>query len=153
MGRCWIRLRFASVALAGACALLGSCGGSNHGACGYDAGPSDGAPNAEGGSGMLVIGGMITNCPLADSLGISPNELDVGEGGMAILTATASVPNQGTPTFSWSAPSGVFGQPDASTTTFECTESGMVTVTVTVSYDGCQNQIAGVVACLAPDGG
>jgi hypothetical protein len=157
MGRWRIGIRFPVAALAawGAFALLAGCGSSNHAnTCAtIPPGPSGDAGLDAGGSGMLVIGGMVTNCPIADSLTISPNELDVGQGGTSTLSVTASVPDEGMPTFVWTAPSGIFGSPDAPTTTFQCTVAGDINITVTVSYDGCQNQLSGIVTCLAPDGG
>ncbi len=155
MGRWRVGMKLASVALAacGACRLLGGCGGGHSTTCSVDAGPGGSSSGSQNGMGMLIIGGMVTNCPLADSLSIAPNELDLGQGGMATLAVTASVPDEGMPTFQWSAPSGIFGQPDAPTTTFECTEAGDIRVTATVSYDNCQNQLSGTVTCLAPDGG
>jgi hypothetical protein len=112
----------------------------------------DGGPN--GGTGMVIVGGMVTNCPTVTSLSIQPNELDVGAGGTATLTATVTLPIEGgAPVLSWSAPSGIFGQPDSATTTFQCTVPGVVTITVIATYDGCGTSLSGMITCLAGDGG
>jgi hypothetical protein len=83
---------------------------------------------------------------------IAPNELDVGAGGAAMLSATATAPWGGVPVLAWSAPSGTFGDPTASTTTFQCTAPGMVTVTLTATYQGCSTQQTGTITCLGAGG-
>jgi hypothetical protein len=101
---------------------------------------------------MIVVGGSVANCPTVNSLSMAPSELDVGGGGTAVLVATATVPAGGTPTFSWSAPSGILG-PNEAMTTFQCTVVGDVVITVTATFDGCSGDLTGVMTCLAPDGG
>jgi hypothetical protein len=158
MGRWRISMKLALAALAasGGCVVLASCGGGSHTTpCSQNPiqAPSDASADS-GGMGMLIIGGMVTNCPLPDSLTIQPNELDLGKGGMAVVTATAVTPDEGMPTFQWTAsPGGVFADPGNPTTTFQCTVGGMITLTVTVTYDNCMNQLSGFITCLAVDGG
>jgi hypothetical protein len=86
---------------------------------------------------------------------VAPNELDVGAGGTATLSAVASAPFGGVPVLLWTAPSGLFGDPTAATTTFQCTVPGTVTVTLTATYQGCSTQQTSPISCLAPgaDGG
>ena len=134
--------------------LLSGCGGRNgSSSCGSSGGNADEGDGGDGGGGRIVGTGTVTNCPTITSVSISPNELDLGAGGQATLTATASVPFNGIAGLSWSAPSGAFGDPNAAATTFQCTAPGMVTVTVTATYDGCSTQQSGEITCLAPDGG
>jgi hypothetical protein len=101
-----------------------------------------------------VVGtGTVTNCPTIEWVTIAPNELDVGAGGVATLSAKATAPFGGIPVLGWSAPSGAFGDPSAATTTFQCTLPGAVTLTLTATYEGCSTQQGGVISCLAPSTG
>jgi hypothetical protein len=154
--RAWSWIASSALAASGSCALLAGCGHKPPN-CMPDGGPGDGGgdggPQDEGGFGSINVGGMVENCPTITSIGIAPNELDLGGGGMATLTATATVPIGGMPMFSWDAPSGIFGQPDQPVTTFECTAAGDVTVTVTATFEGCSTHLSGVITCLEVDAG
>jgi hypothetical protein len=134
-----------SVALGAAALGLGACGrGEQVNNPPPDAGEDD-APGSVG------VDAEVVNCPTVDSLGISPSELDVGSGGFATVSASASVPLGKPPLYMWSATSGVFGNAVQPTTSFSCTQAGIVTITVTASFDGCNNSADGVIACLAVD--
>jgi hypothetical protein len=141
------------VAAALAVLLVGCGGGNGSSSCGPGGGNADEGDGGEGGGGRIVGTGTVTNCPTITWMSIVPSELDLGAGGQATLTAMATAPFGGVPTLAWSAPSGTFGDPTAGTTTFQCTEPGAVTVTVTATYQGCTAQQSGVITCLAPDGG
>jgi hypothetical protein len=122
-----------------------------------DAGP-EATPDLEGGrfdvsTGGVMVGGSVDNCPMIVALGAAPNELDLGAGGVAMLTVQAIAPFNGMATFLWSAPSGTFGAPTAAMTTFACTQAGIIPVTVTASYQGCDDHMSVNVTCLAVDGG
>jgi hypothetical protein len=90
-------------------------------------------------AGQVALVGGSTNCATVESVLANPGETTVGSSVM--LTASANGPDPSSLTFSWSAPSGTFGTATASTTSFTCTASGSVVVTV-VSGDG-----------AGPDGG
>ena len=147
-----------ALAAAASCLLLAGCGNKTPPNCDMDGGPGvdgggDDGSQSEGGTGTITVGGTVANCPTVTSLGIAPNELDLGAGGVAMLTATATVPIGGMPTFSWSAPSGVFGQPNDPVTTFACTAAGAITITVTATFEGCDGRLTGVITCLDVDAG
>jgi hypothetical protein len=140
--------------VAAAFAVLIGCGGGNSSSsCGSSGGNADEGDGGEGGGGRIIGTGTVTNCPTITWVSIVPNELDLGAGGEATLTAMATAPFGGVPTLAWSAPSGTFGDSTAAMTTFQCTGPGAVTVTVTATYQGCSTQQGGVITCLAPDGG
>jgi hypothetical protein len=122
------------------------------GACGTEEHVGESSPDAgKDGPGAVKVGAKVVNCPTVDELGISPSELDVGAGGFAMVSASASVPLGKPPTYAWSATSGVFGNRVMPTTTFACTQAGIVTITVTASFDGCSNTADGVITCLDVD--
>ncbi len=123
------------------------------GACGYT--PWVGASDAgqDGAQGAVEVVGTASDCPSVTGLGISPAELDLGTGGAATLTAFASLPGSAQPTYAWTAPSGVFGDASAPTTTFECTAAGDVSLSLTVSFGGCSAAVAGTLACVDRDAG
>jgi hypothetical protein len=135
--------------------LLEGCGGNGSSSCAAGGSPpADEGDGGEGGGGRIIGTGTVTNCPTITWVSIVPNELDVGAGGEATLSAMATAPFGGIPVLLWSAPTGTFGDPTAATTTFQCTAPGMVTVTLTASDQGCSTQQSGVITCLASgDGG
>lgn len=92
-------------------------------------------------------------CPGLFTVLVVPAKVDVG--GSAALTATAPPGMDGGATaLSWSAPSGVFSDPRATRTTFQCTAAGNVTLTLTVMQAGCGETLRAQVECLGPgDGG
>jgi hypothetical protein len=91
------------------------------------------------------------SCPAITLLGIAPAELDVGAGGAATVSATATLPGgQAAPVW-WSATGGHLDDPSAASTTFECTAGGIVTVTATATNAGCSDHASGTVACLDLD--
>lgn len=96
-------------------------------------------PASEAGSAQ--INAAAYSCASISSIAASPTEVNVGAS--AALSATASGPGAdgGAITFSWTATSGTFDTPNASSANFSCTTAGAATVTLTVS-DG-----------LVPDGG
>jgi hypothetical protein len=155
--RGWQQIASGVIALVAACGLVAGCSAHNQTSCAMPDGgsaPGDGAQaQGDGGIGNISVGGTVTNCPFISSISIAPNELDVGAGGQATVFASATVPGGGTPTFSWSAESGVFGTPSAPETTFECTVPGIVKLTVTATFDGCDARLSTAITCLAADGG
>ena len=96
-------------------------------------------PASEAGSAQ--INASAYSCASVSSIAASPTEVNVGAA--VALSATASGPGAdgGAISYAWSAPSGTFDAPNASSANFSCTTAGPVTVTLTVT-DG-----------LVPDGG
>ncbi len=142
-------------AAAGSAALATGCGSNGaQSTCSIDAGP--GSPEAGGdgsGGGSLTVGGTFDPCPTVTSLSISPNELDVGAGGAAVLTATAVVPDGRLPIYTWSATSGTLDDPHAAMTTFRCSVPALVSIAITASNAGCSDHLGGSVTCRAVDAG
>jgi hypothetical protein len=132
--------------------LLEGCGGNGSSSCAGGP-PADEGDGGEGGGGRIVGTGTVTNCPTITWVSIVPNELDVGAGGVATLTAMATAPFNAIPVLQWSAPTGIFGDPSAATTTFQCSAPGVVTITLTATDQGCSAQQSGVITCAAGDGG
>ena len=90
-------------------------------------------------------------CPRIDSLSVIPDQVDVGSPYPIPLAAVADVPGGAMPLYSWSAPSGSFGDASAPLTTFMCTAPGVVPVSCTASYDGCADELSVPVTCGASD--
>jgi hypothetical protein len=82
-----------------------------------------------------------------------PDRAEVGRA----VTVTATAPNgteAGMSVLSWSALSGTFSDPSASTTSFVCTAPGPVTITLKATQERCSETLDASVTCLAPaDGG
>jgi hypothetical protein len=70
------------------------------------------------------------NCGVLDSIAASPSEITVGSS--VDLTAVAAGVDPTALTYAWSAPSGSFGAPSATNTSYTCTAPGVVTLTVAV---------------------
>ncbi|HEX3772150.1 MAG TPA: hypothetical protein VHV30_14840 [Polyangiaceae bacterium] len=82
-------------------------------------------------AGAAAIGAQTYACAVVGGASANPNETTVGFS--VGLSATAIAPNPASLTYAWSAPSGSFNAPGASTTDFTCAAAGPVAVTVTVS--------------------
>jgi hypothetical protein len=82
------------------------------------------------GGALVTFSGSFTNCASIASISVDPSEVIVGAA--TTLGATASGPDPGALTYTWSAPSGSFGDASASTTSFTCTAAGAVLVTLAV---------------------
>ena len=76
---------------------------------------------------------------------ILPQRLVAGES--ATLSALAVDVDSNNLSFSWSAPTGIIGDASSANTTFACTEPGSVTLTLTVSDDGCSDVVELDVRC------
>jgi hypothetical protein len=105
-----------------------------------------------GGQVLVGIGVSCNDTPLVDVL-VSPIAATVGS--YVIGRAGSARPDGGPLTFTWSAPSGTFSDPNASQTNFTCTQVGPVKVTLQVADDEmCQQSYTSTVTCLpGPDGG
>lgn len=86
-----------------------------------------------------------TECPVLESPPIEPLELALGE--RLALGAAARSSKDARLNYSWEASSGTLGSPDEAATTFECTEEGVVTLTVRVSDGTCGDVAALDVVC------
>jgi hypothetical protein len=109
-------------------------------------------------SGLVSFMGSLTSCATIQSIDVNPSETTVG--GVVTLDATASGVDPAALTYAWSAPSGSFGSPGASSTTFTCTTPGTVLVTLAVgdgaTGDGgvpCGDTEGFTVQCDASDAG
>jgi hypothetical protein len=134
-------------------AALTACGGEASRCPLEDSGASDDSSEGDGGTGAVVVHGTFSNsiCPALSPLGASPDN-----GGFVDLTATVSdtPPNEGVPTFNWSATNGIFKNPHALDTTFQCVAIGVVTLTLTVSLGDCHQQASLDLHCdVLPGGG
>ena len=119
-----------------ALALLPACGSPERQHCGDDD------------HGCVAVNASAHVCPTVTSMGIAPAELDLGGGGTSTLTAFAAQPGGGAPAVHWTAKSGTFGDPFATTTTFACTVAGVVAVTVSVTNGTCGDRLSGAITCL-----
>jgi hypothetical protein len=88
-------------------------------------------PPSEAGSALVT--GTLYSCASVSSLSASPAEVNVGSSVALSATATGPGADAGTLSYAWSAPSGTFDTPSASSANFTCTVAGPVTVTLTVS--------------------
>lgn len=122
-------------------------------ACGVSEQPVELAEEDAGSEGSISVAVTYQDCPRIDSLSVSPDEMPVGSPYPIALAVGVKVPGAATPTYSWSAPSGSFGDAGAPVTTFECTAPGIITVSCTVSNDGCQDKLSVPVVCAPSDGG
>jgi hypothetical protein len=82
------------------------------------------------GSQVTLVNGTNFDCAAWNNVSASPTETTVGN--QVMLTATAAGPVPANLTYSWSAPSGSFGNSSAANTTFSCTAVGAVNVTLVV---------------------
>src|SRR5262249_42712538 len=100
--------------------------------------------------GRLSVKANVVNCPTITSFEVAPTQL--GPGQIAHVSATAI--DVDTPvsdlTFSWTAPVGSFADPSAPETTYTCEGPGAVTITLTVSDDGCSDTTAVPISCSGP---
>jgi hypothetical protein len=84
-------------------------------------------------TGSVMITGAINICPAIDGISATPSEVIVGS---TLALGGAAHDTDGAPaalTYAWSAPSGTFSSATAQNPMFKCTESGTVTVSLTVS--------------------
>ena len=81
-------------------------------------------------AGSVLVNGSTFNCGTANSITASPAETTVG--GSIAVVGSATGPNPGGLTYSWSAPSGSFDTPTAATANYTCSVAGSVTLTLTV---------------------
>lgn len=121
--------------------------------CGGTRAPCDGgggdAPNDVTGDdapGALQITTTVgeTACPTVNPFGVGPDN-----GGMIALDATLSgdAPDGETIMVDWSATAGTFSDPHSLDTTYFCAAAGIVTVTLTASLPGCQQQASAALTC------
>ena len=81
-------------------------------------------------AGSVLVTGNTFNCATANAITASPAEAVVGA--LIALSGSATGPNTGGLTYSWSAPTGSFDTPHASTANYTCAAPGAVTLTLTV---------------------
>jgi hypothetical protein len=104
-------------------------------------------------TGSVLINGTLNLCPVIDSLGASPAEALVGS--RVTLTALAH-DTDGLPTalaYAWRASSGTLSSPSSASPSFQCTASGDVTLTLSVSDGDCSDTLSATVGCTSPAGG
>jgi hypothetical protein len=100
-----------------------------------------------GGHVLVTIGVSCRDTPLVDFL-VSPLAAPVGA--YVIGRAAPARPDAGSLTFTWSAPSGIFADASASQTTFTCTRTGLVKLTLQVEDDElCQQSYSSLVTCFS----
>jgi hypothetical protein len=103
------------------------------------------------GTSSTMPGGAGVPCRYGtESISTIPSVLDLASGQTSRLSVTASIPGGGPPLYTWSADSGVFGDPNAQKTWFRCTQAGDVTVTATADFGACDRQITSVITCSGP---
>jgi hypothetical protein len=81
-------------------------------------------------AGAASVTATLYSCGTANAISASPAEVTVGHS--LLLTGTGTGPNPGGVTYQWSAPSGTFDTPTASSVNFTCTATGTFPVTLTV---------------------
>lgn len=97
------------------------------------------------GDGSVVVDGEVNNCPTV-AVTVSPLSAEVGE--TINLSASATDSDGDAVTYSWSASAGTVAQPDAASTTYECTAAGTATVELVVDDGfGCDVTRAVDVTC------
>jgi hypothetical protein len=105
-------------------------------------------------AGAAAISTSLYSCGAANGIAAYPSEVTVGHS--VLLTGTGTGPNPGALTYKWSAPSGTFDTPTASSANFTCTAAGTVTVTLTVgdgalpdggSCDPTLSQVTAAILC------
>jgi hypothetical protein len=140
----------ASLVVAGILAgLLAACGGDGRNGEGNGSGGGSADASGEGGIRVTIT---VARCPKVSSIGIAPSETAVGS--TVDVMAWATVQGDASPTFAWTAPTGIFADSGgAPGTTYECTAPGPVTLTVTAMNDGCNDKATAQVSCHAVDGG
>ncbi len=82
-------------------------------------------------AGSLSVGSQVYSCAAVS--GVSANPSETPGGTTLVLAGSAVGPNPAALVYAWSAPSGSFSTPNASSTGFTCTAAGPVTATLTVS--------------------
>lgn len=80
--------------------------------------------------GQTTFNGASFDCAAWNTVDATPAETAVGSS--VALSATATGPSLANLTYQWSAPSGTFSAANAASTSFTCTRSGPVVVTLTV---------------------
>ncbi|HMJ12087.1 MAG TPA: hypothetical protein VK524_11770 [Polyangiaceae bacterium] len=90
----------------------------------------------------------LARCPSVHALGGYPPELTVGE--RVLLEASARHADTPVLSFSWQTSSGTLAAPASQATTFECTEAGTATISLTVSDGRCEDTERLSIDCQAP---
>ena len=101
---------------------------------------------ATGTTGVIDVGGGFNNCPAITSYTGAPATVSVG--GSITVSVSASDPDGDALMFGWTAPSGTFGDTGAPVTTFTCTASGPVPLTMTITDGQCPTSIRLPVSCV-----
>ena len=101
---------------------------------------------ATGTTGVVTVGGGFNNCPMITSYTGAPATVSVG--GSVSVSVSATDPDGDALMFGWTAPSGKFGDTGAPVTTFTCTTSGPVTLTMTVTDGQCPSTITLPISCV-----
>lgn len=101
---------------------------------------------AVGTTGVIDVGGGFNNCPAITSYTGAPATVSVG--GAITVSVSATDPDGDPLMFGWSAPSGRFGDTGAPVTTFTCTVSGPVTLTMTITDGQCPSSIRLPISCV-----
>lgn len=97
--------------------------------------------------GGVQVNGELSVCPEIDELNVTPSEVTVG----SHLTLSAVAVDTDTPseslTFTWSAPYGEFSSNEGATTSYTCSEPGVVPVQLTVTDGDCESVSTVSVTC------
>lgn len=110
---------------------------------------------ATGTTGVINVGGGFNGCPRITSYTGAPATVAVG--GSVNVSVSATDPDGDALMFGWTAASGTFGDTGAPVTTFTCTASGPVTLTMTITDGQCPSTITLPISCVPfcqarPDG-
>lgn len=104
-----------------------------------------------GGTGGIEIIGTANVCPRIDSITASPGHAN-GFRTFALQSAVTDSDSYPQPvSYSWTATRGTVAPSTGSSAVLTCTESGPVTLTLTVSDGECTDTVTGSVECTAPE--
>jgi 5'-nucleotidase len=98
-------------------------------------------------TGGVLVNGSLNVCPLVDGVSASPGEVTVG-GSITLSAAAHDSDNAPAPiSYTWSATSGSLNDIHAQNPVFDCTGTGTVTVSLTVSDGDCTGTGSVTVIC------
>lgn len=101
----------------------------------------------EGGQGTVAVNGEVNFCPTRPSITASASTSSV-DGEAIALNGYATDPDGDALTYSWSATSGNFTEPNAAATNFTCSSQGDATLTLKADdQHGCVKETSVTVAC------
>ena len=87
----------------------------------------------------VIATASLVKCPQIDGYSVSPAVHVAGED--VVLEVNVTATHGGTPAYSWTAQSGTFSSPSASTTHYRCGARSNASVTITIVYLDCTESI------------